>query len=336
VAKLLVTGGAGYVGSALLPHLLARGHGVTVLDDFRGGSPRNLVGAAAADYEFVRGDVCDPDAVRRAVAGVDAVIHLAAITGAGSSHERREEVFAVNRDGTETLLEAAADAGVDRVVLASSCNVYGGTDDRDLTETSDPEPANPYASSKLAAERRCLESPVEAVCLRMATNFGWSPGVRFNLVVNAFGFRALAGEPLTVYGDGSNWRPYVHVTDAARAFASALEWDPGVYNVGVANHRLDDVAAAVAEAVDRPVEVDHLHDRDPGPSYHVRFDRMDGQSFTPDVSLAAGVADLVARFGDGPAPEAADLERPATDPAGDIERTDRTPGVRDRDASEGR
>lgn len=304
MTDVLVTGGAGYVGSALVPHLLARGHGVCVLDDFTGSDPGNLLGASADDYEFVRGDVRDRAAVDRAVDGVDAVVHLAAITGAATSHERREEVFDVNLGGTETLLSAAADAGVDRIVLASSCNVYGETYAEELDERADPAPGNPYAESKLAAEEACADAPLDAVALRLATNFGWSPGVRFNLVVNAFVFRALAGEPLTVYGDGTNWRPFVHVADAARAFAAALDWDvdPGVYNVGADNYRLDEIAATVAEAVGRPVETDYLRERDPGPSYHVRFDRMADQGFEPTQTLTSGVRDLVARFRGGAAP----------------------------------
>ncbi|WP_435145240.1 NAD-dependent epimerase/dehydratase family protein [Halobaculum sp. P14] len=294
--NILVTGGAGYVGSALVPRLADAGHDVRVLDDFALSSPRNLMGADVQRYEFVRGDVRDPDVVERAVEDVDAVVHLAAVTGAAQSHEVRDRVMDVNVGGTETVVSAAEDAGVDRLVLASSCNVYGDAYDEELTEESEPAPGNPYAESKLRAESLCADSDVESVALRLATNFGYSPGVRFNLVVNDFTFRALTGDPLTVYGDGTNWRPYLHVRDTARAFAAALDWPTGVYNVGHDNVRVQTVAETVADEVGRAVDVTYLGDRDPGPSYHVDFRRMRKVGFEPTLSLRDGIADLASQF----------------------------------------
>lgn len=243
---------------------------------------------------------------------MDAVIHLAGITGAATSHEHEEEVRSVNAGGTRKIVAAAEDAGVDGIVLASSCNVYGETYEEELTEESEPKPGNPYAESKLTAEEIVADSAVEAVSIRMATNFGYSPGVRFNLVVNSFVFRALTGEPLTVYGDGSNWRPYLHVRDSARAFQSALDWEPGVYNVGVGNYRIEEVADTVAAEVGSDVDITYMEERDPGPSYHVRFDRMDEQGFEPQFSLESGVRDLTDRFTGGSTGDISDglLDRP--------------------------
>lgn len=272
------------------------GHDVRVLDEFSLSTPRNLVGTDLTSYEFVRGDVCDAEDAARAVDGVDAIVHLAGITGAATSHEIEEEVRSVNAGGTQTIVDAAEEAGVDRIVLASSCNVYGETYEEDLTEESTPDPGNPYAESKLTAEGVVEESSLDAVSIRMATNFGYSPGVRFNLVVNSFVFRALTGEPLTVYGDGTNWRPYLHVQDSARAFEAALDWEPNVYNVGVGNYRIEEVADAVAEEVGRDVNITYLEERDPGPSYHVRFDRMREQGFEPTFTLEEGIGDLAERF----------------------------------------
>jgi len=294
---VLVTGGAGYVGSALLPELVEEGRDVRILDSFAGSSPRNLVGAP--DYEFVRGDVRDNATLRRAIDGVDAVIHLAGITGAARSHEIREEVLDVNARGTEAVVAAAVEDDIDRIVLASSCNVYGNAFAEDLDEESEPRPANPYAESKLEAEEAVTEAPIESVTLRMATNFGWSPGVRFNLVVNDFVFRALNDEPLTVYGDGTNWRPFVHVRDAAGAFSDALEWDPGCYNVGLENVRIQTIAETVEHSLDRSVEVDYLRDRDPGPSYHVDFSAARSQGYEAEYGLAEGISELADRLANG-------------------------------------
>jgi nucleoside-diphosphate-sugar epimerase len=281
-----------------LPVLAAEGRELRVLDDFSLSSPRNLLDAPAV--EFVRGDVRDEERVREAMTDVDAVIHLAAITGASKTHDIPEKTFDVNLGGTETVLRAAEEAGVERVVLASSCNVYGETYETDLDESSPTDPGNPYAESKLAAEKAYFDADVETVALRLATNYGWSPGVRFNLVVNSFVFRAVMGEPLTVYGDGRNWRPFLHVQDTARAFAAALDWPEGRYNVGEDNYRIEDIASTVADVVGTEVETDYLEDEDPGPSYSVTFDRMADQGFVPEYSLRDGVSDLSKRF-DGPA-----------------------------------
>jgi len=250
----------------------------------------------ASAYEFIRGDVRDEADAARAVDGIDAIIHLAGVTGAEKSHEIEERVRSVNAEGTRTIINAAEQAGVDRIVLASSCNVYGETYEEELTEASDTAPGNPYAESKLTAEEIVKKSALDAVSLRMATNFGYSPGVRFNLVVNSFVFRALTGEPLTVYGDGSNWRPYLHVRDSARAFLAALDWDPGTYNVGHGNYRIQEVADAVAKVVGRQVDITYLEERDPGPSYHANFERMREQGFEPKHSLEDGIRDLAERF----------------------------------------
>jgi len=304
---ILVTGGLGYIGSVLVPLLAGeeRVDRVVVMDDESMGSPRSLKGALDDGVDFRRGDVREYGDVESAMRDCGAVVHLAAITGAASTRDRREETFAINRDGTENVLTAAGKLGVDNVVFASSCNLYGRATSRDLDETVAPDPINPYAETKLEGERLLREAIEEfgfdGTALRMATNYGDAPGVRFNLVVNAFVFRALTGRSLTVYGDGSNWRPFVHVRDAARAYAhAALEsdaWDRIVYNVGSndGNYRIAEIAETVSEEV-APVDVTYLEDEHPGPSYHVNFDRIAATGYEPEWTLREGVRDLAAAF----------------------------------------
>ena len=307
---VLVTGGCGYIGSDLVPRLAAddRVGEVVVLDSLSSGSPRALMGAVNGNLEFRRGDVREYGDVESAMRGVDTVVHLAAITGAASTHDRREETVAVNYDGTENVLTAAGKLGVENVVFASSCNVYGRATSTDIDETVDPDPINPYAETKLDAETLladyCEEFGMDGTALRMATNFGYSAGVRFNLVVNYFVFRALTGRTLTVYGDGSNWRPFIHVSDAARAYKhAALEpdaWDERVYNVGRndANYQISEIADIVDEEVGA-VDITYLEDEHPGPSYHVNFDRLAETGYEPQTTLREGVRDIAERFTDG-------------------------------------
>ena len=304
---VLVTGGCGYIGSALVPTLRDADEvdSVTVLDSLSSGSPRALVGSVDDRLDFRQGDVREYGDVESAMRGVDRVIHLAAITGAASTHDRREETFAINYDGTENVLTAASKLGIDHVVFASSCNVYGRATSTDIDETVDPDPINPYADSKLRSEtllrEYCEEFDMTGSALRMATNFGYSPAIRFNLVVNHFVFRALTGRPLTVYGDGSNWRPFIHVRDAAQAYADAAlhpeDWSEPVYNVGnnEQNYQISEIAEIVAEEV-APVDVTYLEDEHPGPSYHVNFDRLAETGFEPSRTLREGVRDLAEQF----------------------------------------
>ena len=305
--EVLVTGGLGYIGSVLVPLLAGDGRvdRVVVMDDESTGSPRALKGALDGAVDFRRGDIREYGNVENAMRDCGTVIHLAAITGAASTHDRREETFVINRDGTENVLTAAGKLDVDNVVFASSCNLYGRAASRDLDETVEPDPINPYAETKLAGERLLREATGEfgfdGTALRMATNYGDAPGVRFNLVVNTFVFRALTGRPLTVYGDGSNWRPFIHVRDAARAYARAAldpdAWDHLVYNVGAndANYRIAEVAEAVSEEV-APVDVTYLEDEHPGPSYHVDFDRIGETGYGTEWTLREGIRDLAAAF----------------------------------------
>ncbi|QSG10175.1 NAD-dependent epimerase/dehydratase family protein [Halapricum desulfuricans] len=303
---VLVTGGCGYIGSALLPLLQDDPdvEGVTVLDSLANGSPRNLLEAELGDgLAFRRGDVREYGDVESAMRGADTVVHLAAITGASSTHDRREETFAVNRDGTTNVLTAAAKLDVENVVFASSCNNYGRTTETNIDEETAMDPLNPYAETKVESERELAEraetSGFDATALRMATNFGYAPGVRFNLVVNLFVFRALTDRPLTVYGDGTNWRPFIHVRDAARAFKHAAvspgDWPRQVYNVGSneGNYRISEIAEVVSEEVG-DVDITYLEDEHPGPSYHVNFDRVAETGFETEWTLRDGVRDLAA------------------------------------------
>lgn len=302
--RVLVTGGCGYIGSALIPLLRAdsRVEEVVVFDSLESGSPSNLAGSIGEDVEFRRGDVRKYGDVESEIRGVDTIIHLAAITGAGSTHNRRKETFAVNRDGTENVLTAAGKFNINNIVLASSCNNYGRVASTDINERAEQNPLNPYAESKVAAESLLADAMqnygFDGTALRMSTNYGWSPGIRFNLVVNHFVFRGLTNRPLTVYGDGSNWRPFIHVSDAARAYAHAAlkpeAWSKQVYNVGSndANYRIAEIADIVREELNQELNITYLEDKHPGPSYHVNFDRLSETGFETEWTLRDGIRDI--------------------------------------------
>ncbi|MCO8244781.1 MULTISPECIES: NAD(P)-dependent oxidoreductase [unclassified Haladaptatus] len=310
---VLVTGGCGYIGSVLVPMLQADTSVTTVsiLDDLSTGSPRSLLGTYVdngTNIVFRRGDVRKYGDVENAMRGVDAVIHLAGITGAASTHDRRDETYAVNLDGTTNVLTAAEKFGVGNVVFASSCNNYGRATNTEITEETESNPLNPYAETKHKGEQLLIDhvenGHFRGTALRMSTNYGYAPGIRFNLVINRFVFRAVTDRPLTVYGDGTNWRPFIHVNDAARAFKQAAcnpdDWSEVVYNVGAneENYRISEIAEIISNEIDGAFDITYLEDEHPGPSYHVNFDRVSRTGFEPEWTVRDGVRDLMRQFTD--------------------------------------
>lgn len=235
--RVLVTGGAGFVGSHLCERLLAEGHEVRALDDLSVGRAEHV----PAGCSLVRESVLDEGALTEATAGVDAVAHLAARVTVRGSMEGFVDDARVNLLGTLEALRAAHRAGARRFVFASSMAVYADSPDgAPVTESHPLDPASPYGIHKLAAEREVLlvgrHLGVEAVALRYFNVFG--PRQAFTPYVGAatiFVTRLLRNEPLTVFGDGLQTRDFVHVGDVARATARALV-EPaavgGVFNVG--------------------------------------------------------------------------------------------------------
>ncbi len=220
----LVTGGAGFIGSHICDALLADGWRVRALDDLSVGRRENV----PAGCELITGSVLDDEALRLACEGVDAVLHEAARVSIRGSVERFCEDAETNLVGTLRTLRAASRAGVRRFVMASSMAVYADSPERVPVSESHPlDPTSPYGINKLAAERSVMllggQLAMEPVALRYFNTFG--PRQAFTPYVGAvtiFATKLLAGEGLTIFGDGSQTRDFVHVTDVARANVLAL------------------------------------------------------------------------------------------------------------------
>jgi UDP-glucose 4-epimerase len=237
--KVLVTGGGGFIGSNLVALLLGEGHEVAVLDDFSSGYRENLAGLTRV--RVVEGDVRDPAAVERAVAGAEVVFHLAASVGNARAIADPILDSEVNVIGTLRVLEAARGAGVRKVVFSSSAGIFGELRTLPIREDHPVEPDSPYGASKLAAEKHCLLYArlydLECVCLRYFNVYG--PNQRYDAygnVVPIFATKMLRGEPLTVFGDGEQTRDFVNVRDVARAnyLAGTSRGVSGAFNVGSA------------------------------------------------------------------------------------------------------
>jgi nucleoside-diphosphate-sugar epimerase len=223
-SRVLVLGGAGYLGSVLVRQLLDAGRRVRVLDSFMFGEQSLDEVKAHPNCELVRGDVRDIGVVVRCMNGCDAVIHLAAIVGDSACEENEQLAVEVNRAATRMLTDVAVECGVGRFIFASSCSVYGASDSF-VDEQSVVNPLSMYSGMKLDSEQILLraKSPTFApTILRLGTLFGLSPRMRFDLVVNLFVARAVFMRAIIV-SNGAQWRPLIHVQDAARAFVAILE-----------------------------------------------------------------------------------------------------------------
>jgi UDP-glucose 4-epimerase len=259
-ARILVTGGAGFIGSHLVERLLADGHAVRVLDDFSTGRRDNLGFARPMDeVEVTAGDIRDLAAVRAAMRDIDGVFHEAALVSVPRSVECPELSSAINAHGTARVFDAARRAGVQRVVFASSAAVYGDADAVPVSERAPARPASPYGLDKLYTEQlgalyHALYG-LETVPLRYFNVFGprQDPSSVYSGVISVFVARLLAGEPLTIYGDGTQSRDFVYVADVVEANMRAMFGaypGPAPLNVACGERvTINDLAALLGEVL---------------------------------------------------------------------------------------
>lgn len=302
---VFVAGGAGYIGSVLVPSLLESGHRVTVLDRFYFGD--TLAHAQARFGEklrIVRADVRGFD--RALLTSVDAVVDLSGISNDPSCELEPDLTRSVNVEGPKRLAVAATEQGVRRYVLSSSCSVYGHGEGLGLTERSSRHPVSLYARAKAEAEDvllgmgRAQQGRMEVVCLRLATVFGLSPRMRFDLAINVMTKNAHVHRRIVVDGGGRQWRPFVHVRDVARAFELALTTDAGkvageVFNVGSdeGNVQILNLAFRVRDAIPG-TEVVHAPTDPDLRDYNVSFDKIHRVlPFRTERSLDDGIREVL-------------------------------------------
>ncbi len=259
----LVTGGAGFVGSYLARFLLDRDEEVRVLDNFSTGKRENLT-EVERRIEVVEGDLNDPAALSRAVSGVDYVFHEAAIPSVPRSVDEPVESHEANATGTLSLLCASKEAGVRRLVYASSSSVYGANPELPKIETMRTEPLSPYAVAKLAAEHYCTVFHqlygLETVSLRYFNVFGprQDPNAPYSGVVSRFIDAILSSMPPTIHGEGDQTRDFTYVENVAQAnFAACHETSAagGVYNIGCQTRiSVNELWATMAELTSSKLE----------------------------------------------------------------------------------
>jgi nucleoside-diphosphate-sugar epimerase len=299
--RVLVVGGAGYLGSVLVPKLLACGYNVRVFDSLLFGEKGLAAVKNHPRLELTAGDVRDIEKVVEALKDCDAVVHLAAIVGDPACDVNKNLASEVNRAATQMLIDVSRGYGESRFVFASTCSVYGASDFL-VDEHTKPNPVSLYAETKLDCESlllRARDPGFHPTVLRLGTLFGLSPRPRFDLVVNFLTALASAQGKITIF-NGQQWRPFLHVADAARAIVACLMADVTlvsgeIFNVGDynLNCRLSEISEKIAGIVPA-VEVQKVDNADRR-NYRVSFDKIHRRlDFVCEKTVDEGIEEIYA------------------------------------------
>jgi nucleoside-diphosphate-sugar epimerase len=295
--KILVTGGAGYIGSVLVPKLLAAGHGVTVLDNFMFGQSTLAECCAHDAFEVVRGDCRDEGLVRKLLTKADAAIPLAALVGAPLCKNDPIGTRTINQDAVEMLCRLASPA--QRILMPVTNSGYGiGEKDKHCTEDTPLRPISLYGITKVAAEKAVLERE-NSVTFRLATVFGMSPRMRMDLLVNDFVYRAVHDRAVVIF-EGHFKRNYIHIQDVARVFLYALDNFEKMrgrpYNVGLDDANLSkiELCRVIQKHLPQFVFTEAPIGEDPDKrDYIVSNARLASTGFQPEWSLDRGIRELI-------------------------------------------
>lgn len=295
--KVLVTGGAGYIGSVLVRQLLQKGFSVRVLDSLKFGGEALYDIILNPNFEFILGDIRNEKDVAASLEGIDAVAHLAAIVGDPACKKYSSEANETNWASSVNLFEKAEASGVKKFIFASTCSNYGKMPDPDsfVTETSELNPVSLYAELKVKFEKYLLEerrnSSICSTALRFSTVYGYSPRIRFDLTVNEFTRNATINGEQEIWGP-QFWRPYCHVDDLARSVVLVLESAEekvraNVFNVGSTeeNYNKGMIIEEVCKVVPK-VKVNYVESAEDPRDYRVNFDKIKnelGYSITKKV-----------------------------------------------------
>jgi nucleoside-diphosphate-sugar epimerase len=300
--RILVTGGAGYVGSALVPKLIAGGFEVTVLDLYLYGS-EVLSASRGPALRELRGDIRNRQTVRAALRGVTDVIHLACISNDPSFELDPDLGKSINYDCFPMIVQEAKAAGISRFIYASSSSVYGVREEENVVEELELRPLTDYSKYKALCEEILLaarEPGFATLVLRPATVCGYSPRLRLDLTVNILTNHAVVNRAIRVFG-GSQMRPNIHMDDMTDLYLQSLRWDAHlidgkIFNAGYHNRRVIDIARTVRSIVGEDVAI-KIEPSDDNRSYHISSEKIRTElGFEASKSIEDAVEDLVREF----------------------------------------
>lgn len=295
--KVLITGGAGYVGTSLIPQLLDKGYQVRVLDNLMFGGDQLLPFFRNKNFEFQKGDIRSLADVKQAIKGIDAIIHLAAIVGYPACRTRPRLAKEVNVDGTKNVAKSVSKS--QPVIYASTGSGYGYQKEI-VTEKTPLSPLTLYGQTKGLGEEFLLNKASTVIC-RFATAFGVSPRIRLDLLVNDFTFRAVTQGYLVVYEKHFH-RSFIHVYDMGRALLFALEhfdkMKNDIFNVG--SDKMGVTKEDLCELIKKYVKY-HIHYSEIGEdqdkrSYQVSFKKINSLGFDITIDLNEGIQELLRAY----------------------------------------
>ncbi|NES83117.1 MAG: NAD-dependent epimerase/dehydratase family protein [Moorea sp. SIO2B7] len=303
IKQVLVTGGAGYVGSVLVPKLLEAGYQVKVIDLYIYGD--NVLDAVKDNpgLEQIKGDIRDRALLEKIMPGCDAVIHLACISNDPSFELNPDLGKSINYDAFLDLVDVAKDKEVKRFIYASSSSVYGIKETENVTEDLPLEPLTDYSKYKAMCEDVLLskrESGFVTLILRPATVCGYSPRLRLDLTVNILTNHAVNNGKITVFG-GEQKRPNIHIEDMTDLYVKCLQLpdeaiDGKIFNAGYENHKVSEIAQMVRNVVGDSVEIVTTPTNDHR-SYHVSSEKIKQElGFVPQHTIEEAAEDLVRAF----------------------------------------
>lgn len=299
--SVLITGGAGYIGSHLVSLFLKEGYEVTILDKFLYGDAGISDIVHNPNLNIIEGDIANIQDVTSAVKNVNTVIALAALVGDPACGLDAEETLNLNYESTKVLMESCEFYNVERLVFASSCSVYGASNNKILDEESPINPVSLYARTRIYSEDYILQRShnVTPVILRLSTVFGLSPRMRYDLVVNTLVARGILNGKFRVFG-GEQWRPFIHCKDAATAFYLTAIKDLSIvsdqiFNVGSndLNYTISQIADVVSEEVG-DTKVLYENNGDDPRNYRVSFDKIaNSLGYVPQYDLRQGIREMI-------------------------------------------
>ncbi len=298
--KILVTGGAGFIGSHIVELFQDKADEIRVLDNLRSGFLHNI---APFKHTFIEGSIMDKALLAKAMEGIDYVFHLAALISVPESMSVPEECVQLNTIGMLNVLDAAAKAGVKKLVLSTSAAIYGDNPIVPKRETMAPEPKSPYAVTKLDDEYYCAmytrEHNLPTACLRYFNVFGprQNPKSQYAAAVPIFIEKALHNEPLTIFGDGGQTRDFIFVKDIARAnaFFATESVETGVFNIAYGSTiTINDLAQKIVRLTGSKSEIVHADVRagDVRHSY-AAIDKLQATGFKPEFNFESGMAQTI-------------------------------------------
>ena len=295
----MVTGAGGYIGTQLVRDLVKSGYEVTAVDRFFFGREPLSEFITNKKVNIIQKDI--RDLTEKDLSGHDAVCDLACLSNDPAGEIDPQLTYSINRDGRIHVANTAKSAGVEKYIISSSCSVYGKGEEPQLSETSKTNPISVYAKSTLEAEQHSLSianDNFSVTSLRNATVFGLSTRMRFDLVVNLMTLTAFQKGRIIVMGGGLQWRPLVHVSDVARAFIAVIEAkkesiNKEVFNIGLDNFQIKNLAYLVREELPFPVEIDVAPDDADKRDYNVVFTKIANQiGFKAKTDIQTGIKEI--------------------------------------------